>query len=179
MAGLVRLADELEQVRRQARGQATRLRLRALRDAAELGDRVAELSQRPARERERLFAALAEAIRRVGEGDEGSSDRAPASGSNGRGSAAGEPAGEIFRGLVEVEIGPLGDFSKLVGFEDAASGIGGTSAISVKRFTQGRATLEMNLHQPVALLRELEERAPFEFRVRDQRFDRLVLDVAE
>jgi hypothetical protein len=37
----------------------------------------------------------------------------------------------------------------------------------------------MKLAEPVELLRELEERAPFEFRVRDQRFDRLVLDVDE
>ena len=35
----------------------------------------------------------------------------------------------------------------------------------------------MKLDEPVELLRELEERAPFEFKVRDHRFDRLVLDV--
>jgi hypothetical protein len=35
----------------------------------------------------------------------------------------------------------------------------------------------MKLSEPVALLRELEERAPFDFRVRDLRSDRLVLDV--
>ena len=33
---LTALADDLEAVRRQARGQATRIRLRALREAAEL-----------------------------------------------------------------------------------------------------------------------------------------------
>ena len=78
---------------------------------------------------------------------------------------------------VEVEVGPLADFSQLVGFEDAAGQIGATAEISVKRFARGRATLEMRLDQPVELLRELEERSPFEFRVRDRRFDRLVLDV--
>jgi hypothetical protein len=78
---------------------------------------------------------------------------------------------------VEVEIGPLSDFSQLVGFEDAAGGIGATSEISVKRFAQGRATLEMQLGEPVELLRELERRSPFEFKVRDQRADRLILDV--
>ena len=85
--------------------------------------------------------------------------------------------GELFEGMVEVEIGPLSDFSQLVGFEDAAGGITATSEISVKRFTKGRATLAMRLNEPVALLRELEERAPFEFTVRDLRSDRLVLDV--
>jgi hypothetical protein len=47
----------------------------------------------------------------------------------------------------------------------------------VTRFAQGRATLEMRLGEPVELLRELEERAPFDFKVRDLRADRLVLDV--
>jgi hypothetical protein len=87
--------------------------------------------------------------------------------------------GELFEGPVEVEIGPLSDFSQLVGFEDAAGGISATSEISVTRFAKGRATLAMRLREPVALLRELEERAPFEFRVRDLRSDRLVLDVDE
>jgi hypothetical protein len=37
--------------------------------------------------------------------------------------------GELFEGLVEVEIGPLNDFAQLVGFEDAADGITATSEI--------------------------------------------------
>ena len=40
-----------------------------------------------------------------------------------------------------------------------------------------RATFSMNLDNPVELLRELEERAPFEFRVRDTRSNQLILDV--
>ena len=87
--------------------------------------------------------------------------------------------GELFEGLVEVEVGPLSDFSQLVGFEDAAAGIGATSEVSVKRFAQGRATLAMRFKHPVELLSELEERAPFEFRVRDTRSDRVVLDLDE
>jgi hypothetical protein len=88
-----------------------------------------------------------------------------------------DAADAIFEGLVEVEVGPFEDFSQLVGFEDAAGAIGATSEISVRRFKSGRATLQMRLAEPVELLRELEERTPFGFRVRDQRFDRLVLDV--
>jgi hypothetical protein len=49
----------------------------------------------------------------------------------------------------------------------------------VKRFTRGRATLAMRFKHPVDLLRELEERAPFEFKVRDTRSDRIVLDLDE
>ena len=46
-------------------------------------------------------------------------------------------AGESSTGMVEVEVGPLTDFSQLVGFEDAAGGIAATSEISVKRFARG------------------------------------------
>jgi hypothetical protein len=170
MKSLLALGEELVAVRSQARGQATRMRMQALREAAELSERIAEISRRP-EARERLLEALEAAIARIG-GDD-AADEAPAA-SNGH---AGRGKAEVFAGMVEVEIGPLGDFSQLVGFEDAAGGIGATKEISVKRFAQGRATLEMKLGEPVELLRELEERAPFEFRVRDQRNDRLILDV--
>jgi hypothetical protein len=171
LRSLAALAAELDGVRRQARGQATRIRMRALRDAADMAERIAELGRRPQDVRERLLESLEEAIGRLGAEEE--EDAIPAE-SNGFGR---RPAAEFFDGRVEVEIGPLSDFSQLVGFEDAAGGIGATSEISVKRFAQGRATLEMQLGEPVELLRELEQRSPFEFRVRDQRADRLVLDV--
>jgi hypothetical protein len=83
----------------------------------------------------------------------------------------------VYAGPVEVEVGPLADFAQLTGFEDAAAGIDGASEIRVRRFAGRRATLSMKLDEPVELLRELEERAPFEFKVRDTRGDRLTLDV--
>jgi hypothetical protein len=174
LRSLTALADELEDVRSQARGQATRIRMRALRDAAELTRKVSELNGRSPAEHTRVLDSIADAVVRI-EGDE--DEAAPAAGSNGH--APGRAAADMFDGLIEVEIGPLSDFSQLVGFEDAAGAIGATSQISVKRFAQGRATLEMKLAEPVELLRELEERSPFEFRVRDQRTDRLILDVGE
>ena len=72
-----------------------------------------------------------------------------------------------------MEIGPFGDFSQLVGFEDAAEQIGATTEISVERFSEGRATLSMRLDEPVELLRELEQRSPLEFRVRHTAGDRV------
>jgi hypothetical protein len=161
--------EELEGVRRQARGQATRIRMNALRDAVEVSGRITELTRRPAESRERLLAALNEALARIGaeDGDDAEASATPALRS----------VGEAFVGLVEIEVGPFQDFSQLVGFEDAAGAISATSQISVKRFAQGRATLEVKLAEPVELLRELEQRAPFGFAVRDQRADRLVLDV--
>jgi len=172
---LALLATELESVRRQARGQATRIRMRALRDAVELSELITELGRRPVESRERLLGALEDAIARLGEStDETAEERAVID------ESAGSPeAGEMFEGLIEIEVGPFADFSQLVGFEDAAGAITATSQISVKRFAQGRATLEMKLAEPVELLDELERRAPFEFRVRDQRFGRVVLDLPE
>jgi hypothetical protein len=173
MRALAGLAAELKDVRRQARGQATRIRLRALREAADLGGRMTELTRQP-EARERLLDALQAAIARIG-ADEGLELGVDALASHGR----LRSPDETFDGMVEIEVGPLADFSQLVGFEDAAGGIVATSEISVKRFARGRATLAMKLDEPVELLRELEERAPFEFRVRDRRHDRLVLDVDE
>ena len=179
------LAEELDGIRARARAQATRIRLKALRDGAELTERITELSKRPAGMRERLLDALEQAIARIADGDaavergagsaEPESEAVPAE-SNGH---ARRAPGEIFEGRVEVEIGPLRDFSQLVGFEDAAEAIGATSGISVRRFTRGRATLDLRLAEPVELLRELESRAPFQFKVRDTRDDRLILDVEE
>ena len=83
---------------------------------------------------------------------------------------------ELFEGQVRLEIGPLGDFSQLVGFEDAVGQLGAPE-ISVERFSEGRATLAMNLDEPVELLRELEERSPLEFHVRRTADDNLILDV--
>src|SRR4029450_4109383 len=89
---------------------------------------------------------------------------------------SGSAADEIYSGPIEVEVGPLNDFAQLTGIEDAAAGIDGASDIHVKRFSRGRATISMNLSDPVRLLRELEERAPFDFVVRDTRRNGLILE---
>jgi ABC-type transporter Mla subunit MlaD len=173
LASFAALAEQLDEIRGQARGQATRIRLQALRDAAELTERISELAKRPAGMRERLLDALEEAIARIGSDEEAPRAHAPVD-SNGHLQRTPE---ELFDGTVLIDIGPLSDFSQLVGFEDAAEAIAATSQISVRRFTQGRATLDLRLAEPVELLRELEERAPFDFKVRDTRSDRLILDV--
>jgi len=128
--------------------------MKALREAVEVGRRAQELSEAQAE----AGAAVLEAS------------------ANGA-SPVERAAQNLFDGLVKVEIGPLEDFSQLVGFEDAAGQIDATSEISVERFSEGRATLSMRLDEPVELLRELEERAPLEFKVRRSADDNLVLDV--
>ena len=152
IASLHSVSERLEEIQAQARGQATRIRMKALREAVEVSRRTQELSD-------------------VHESSgSGASQSAPA-----RAEAA---LGELFEGLIKLEIGPLGDFSQLVGFENAVGRLG-ASEISVERFSEGRATLSMRLDEPVDLLRELEENAPFEFNIRRTASDNLILDVDE
>ncbi|HEX6688587.1 MAG TPA: hypothetical protein VF085_07980 [Solirubrobacterales bacterium] len=149
IASLHAVSERLEEIQAQARGQATRIRMKALREAVEVSRRTQDLSE------------------------------AHSSATNG--AAPGEPSaeaalGQLFEGLIKLEIGPLGDFSQLVGFEDAVGRLG-ASEISVERFSEGRATLSMRLDEPVELLRELEESAPFDFNIRRTADDNLILDV--
>jgi chromosome segregation ATPase len=144
IASLDAITVRLEELEAQARGQATRIRMKALREAVEVSKKVKALTD----------AEVADA-------------------------AEPEPVDEsLYAGRVKLEIGPLGDFSQLVGFEDAVGKVG-ASEISVERFSEGRATLSMNLDQPVDLLSELEELSNLDFKVRHTAADNLILDVDE
>jgi len=160
------LTKGLEEIYATARRQATRIRMKALDDAVQMADRVTELTKL----RDELTARVGELAERAGI-NLGGEEREPV------GTEPVKPFAGIYEGAVEVEVGPLADFGQLTGFEDAASGIDGASEIRVRRFANKRATVSMNLDSPVELLRELEERAPFEFKVRDTRSDQLILDV--
>jgi hypothetical protein len=150
VASLEAVSARLGEIQAQARGQATRIRMKALREAVEVERRAQEPSEAP---------------------DAPAAEAKP--GANGH----ADTGRDVFEGLVKVEIGPLDDFSQLVGFEDAAGQIDATSEISVERFSEGRATLSMRLTEPVELLRELERRSPLEFNVRRTADDNVVLDV--
>jgi hypothetical protein len=155
LASLESLSEHLEEIQAQARGQATRIRMKALREAVEVSRRVQELASR------------------VGI-DPATLDLETSANGNGHGEI--EPA-QLFEGLVKVDIGPLGDFSQLVGFEDAAGQIDATREISIDKFSEGRATISVRLDEPVAFLQELEQRSPLGFKVRHTAADHLVLDV--
>jgi hypothetical protein len=152
IASLDAVSARLEEIQSQARGQATRIRMKALHEAVEVSRRVQQLT---------------EAQTPAAEG-------APSADGNGR----VKDFDGIFEGLIKLEIGPLGDFSQLVGFEDAVGQLG-ASDISVERFSEGRATLNVRLDQPVELLRELEELSSLDFKVRHTAPDNLILDVDE
>ncbi len=149
IARLDAVTARLEEMDAQARGQATRIRMKALREAVEVSRRVQALND--AHE-------------------------------NGATSNGADPLADsldfdgLFEGRIKLEIGPLGDFSQLVGFEDAIGELG-ASEISVERFSEGRATLSMHLEEPVDLLRELEDHSALDFKVRHTAPDNLVLDL--
>lgn len=253
---LAALADELAEIRSQARGQATRIRMGALRDAAALSERIAGLLADPKLPSGALLGALSEALEAIGtengaeqpdDGAERSEDGAeqpdddadaalvpPEPGSEitvragsrtaaddrpeGAGSKpapAAQPPGEppaarsgasapafapphsgadvasaarvdsslvrvaedVFVGAVEIDVGPLSDFSQLVAFEDATAALPAVSEVVVTRFAQGRATLAIRLAEPAELVRELEAGVPFGFDVRSVGADRIELDV--
>lgn len=150
---LAALGRQLEEIRTQARGQATQIRLKALKDASELVERVSDVAKLPG------------AVRSTRNGDGGEEEK------------RGAESADVFNGIVHVDVGPLGDFSQLVALEDAAGSIDAASEIKIRRFSQGRAELDMRLSEPVELLRELEQRCDLEFRVRSLKDGRVVLDV--
>jgi hypothetical protein len=149
IVSLEAVSARLAEIEQQARGQATRIRMKALREAVEVSRRTQELAEAQAA---------------------GNGAAAPP--------APGPGAQEAIDGRVKLEVGPLGDFSQLVQIENAIGGLGG-SEISVERFSEGRATLSLRLDEPVDLLRELEENAPFDFQIRRTAGDDLILDLDE
>lgn len=147
IAALDAVTARLEEMQAQARGQATRIRMKALKEAVEVSRRI-------------------EAV--AGSENGGAAPE----------SSEAATANGTYEGRVKLEIGPLGDFSQLVGFEDAIGKLG-ASEISVDRFSEGRATLSMRLEQPVELLRELEGLPGLDFKVRHTAPDNLILDLDE
>jgi hypothetical protein len=153
IARLDSVTARLEEMDAQARGQATRIRMKALREAVEVSRRVQALN----------------------DAEEGGASNGAAV--NGAAHLA-EPIDfdGLYEGRIKLEIGPLGDFSQLVGVEDAIGELG-ASEISVERFSEGRATLSMHLEEPVDLLRELEDHSALDFKVRHTAPDNLILDL--
>lgn len=177
-----------------ARSQATRIRLEALREAAAVSETARALNggRGGGRAGERMLRALEQALERLGAaeaaaetpGDPSGAGSRPADAptapgvAENRTAAAAPPPPDGSR-RVSVDVGPFSDFSQLLSFEDAAKAIGGAGEISIRRFSGGRASIDLDLREPVDLLRELEERCDLEFVVRkgDPEADELVLDL--
>lgn len=161
------LTRRLEGMQENARRRAQKVRLGA-RDAMQLEERVGELSSL----REELGTLVAELAGLAGVRTPGEEERA---------SVGSEPAASerTYSGPVEVEVGPLRDFAQLTSFEDAVADIDPSSTVQVRNFADGRATFSMSFAQPVELVSELEQRAPFPFSVRTAGTHAVVLDVGE
>ena len=186
-----------------ARGTATRIRLEALREAAEVSSRARAVSADPEGAVAGVFDALEQAIWRLGaewEGPEGDEEPAAidagpdpiaeltaleeeAEGEVSVGALSVDPAAAAANGnggrRVSVDVGPFRDFSQLVSFEDAANSIGATGEISIRRFSEGRASIEVSLSEPVDLLSELEQSCELDFSVRSRSDDEIILDLGE
>jgi hypothetical protein len=196
IASLDKVAARLEELQAQARGQATRIRMKALREAVEVGKRAQLLndledevgSPSGGLRDESADIAAPDIAADAEAAAEAAAQAAPlpsANGSSTNGNGNGhavEPGTSwtpgLYEGKVRLEIGPLGDFAQLVGFEDAVGKLGATD-ISVERFSEGRATFSMRLDRPVDLLRELEAVSFIDFKVRHTAPDNLILDVDE
>jgi hypothetical protein len=175
IASLDAVTARLEELQAQARGQATRIRMKALREAVEVSKRIQALTEA---EPEPTAAAPAADTDSNDTNGNGNANATGNRNGNGNGSVVHQHSDGLFEGLIKLEIGPLGDFSQLVGFEDAVGRLG-ASEISVDRFSEGRATLSMRLDQPVELLRELEGLSTLDFKVRHNAPDNLILDIDE
>ncbi|MFN8159644.1 MAG: hypothetical protein U0R52_01170 [Solirubrobacterales bacterium] len=182
IASLEVVSRRIEEIQAQARGQATRIRMRALSEAVEVSRRVQVLAGRIGGEQDGVATgeatpATGEAIPATGEATPATGEATPAEPS----AALAEPvpfaSKRPFEGPVRVEVGPLADFSQLVAFEDAAAQIEAATDISVERFSEGRATLALTLERPTELVRELTQRSPLHFRIREAEGGRIVLDV--
>jgi hypothetical protein len=198
IASLDKVTARLEELQAQARGQATRIRMKALREAVEVGKRAQLLndiedeagSPDGGLRDESADIAAPDIAADAEAAAEAAAQAAPlpsanGSSTNGNGNGNGhaiEPGTSwtpgLYEGKVRLEIGPLGDFAQLVGFEDAVGKLGATD-ISVERFSEGRATFSMRLDRPVDLLRELEAVSFIDFKVRHTAPDNLILDVDE
>jgi len=187
IASLDAVSARLEDLQAQARGQATRIRMKALREAVELSSKaqaLAEVEETEAGQPQASVAPESEIAAEVTEIEEAAPQPTANGSTNGHANGIGhaEPGTSwepgLYEGKIRLEIGPLGDFSQLVGVEDAVGRLGATD-ISVERFSEGRATFSMRLEQPVDLLRELEALAALDFKVRHTAPDNVILDLED
>ena len=155
IASLEAVSLRLEEIQAQARGQATRIRMKALREAVEVSRRVQELAGGwPPRRRAR------------------SEQAAEPRAANGTATPPRSSRSELFEGRSRSRSARSATSPSWSASRTRPASLG-ASEISVERFSEGRATLSMRLDEPVELLRELEELSPLDFKVRHTADDNL------
>jgi len=156
------IVGRVEELQAAARGQATRIRMKALREAVEVSERANSLTQRMD------FAGHGGSD--VDDGQEIETGADPAS-------AAAESEIPLQEGIVEVEVGPLSDFSQLLAFQEAAEGLAVVEGVRLERFSEGCATLMVSLAEPTDLAAALQEAAPLALQQRSATQGSVAFDV--
>ncbi|MDX6632549.1 MAG: DivIVA protein [Solirubrobacterales bacterium] len=163
------VGQQLEEIQAQARGQATRIRMKALREAAEIGERITELAKRTGLDPRLLL----EFRRQSAEVLEPVATEVRAAEPSADGNAVQEA------GDVEVVVGPLRDFAQLTAFEDACLGLAAVDTVAIERFSEARATLVLSLSRATDLVAELAQATPFELTLQESGATRIVFEVAD
>lgn len=148
LESLQQVVERVGEIQSAARGQATRIRMKALREAVEVSERAQSLTQRMD------FAGHGDADAEVVE------EVAP-----------------LQEGRVEVEVGPLSDFSQLLAFQEAAEGLAEADGVRLERFSEGCATLIVALREPVDLAGALLAAAGLPLQLRDATPSSVAFDV--
>ena len=146
------IIQRVEELQAAARGQATRIRMKALREAVEVSERAHNLTQRMD------FAGHGETP--AGPDAEVQAEEIP-----------------LQEGQVEVEVGPLSDFSQLLTFQETAESLPEVDGVRLERFSDGCATLMVSLREPTDLGAALQEAAPLALQQRDATSAKLAFDV--
>jgi len=158
------IIQRVEEMQAAARGQATRIRMKALREAIEVSERAGSLTQR---------------MDFAGHGDLAGAPESNGDAPQPEAEIAAQEADEIplQEGHVEVEVGPLSDFSQLLMFQEAAECLPEVDGVRLERFSDGCATLIVSLREATDLAAALQEAAPLALQQREATTVRLAFDV--
>ncbi|MGH3003287.1 MAG: hypothetical protein ACRDM1_11610 [Gaiellaceae bacterium] len=78
---------------------------------------------------------------------------------------------------IELEAGPFSDFASLSAFERALESLPRVEDVYIRRFEDGRATIDVALQEPTDLLNEMDTRLPYRLDVRSAVPDRISVNV--
>lgn len=68
---------------------------------------------------------------------------------------------DVFGPAIELDAGPFGDLASLTRFEQSLQTLPGVTEVYIRGFAAGRATIDLALHGPAPLLREMTDRLPY------------------
>lgn len=85
---------------------------------------------------------------------------------------------DVFDRQIEVEAGPFTDFASLSAFERALGGLPKVEDVYIRRFEGERATIDVTLEEPAAILDAMTERLPYRLDVQSAHADRISLTVS-